>query len=52
MRRRTWMIALLIPLALSLSLLPAADEKSHNTGITWKKSPPTSAAGLYTLAIE
>jgi hypothetical protein len=37
MRRRTWTIALLVPLA--LALLPAADEKkSDNTGITWKKT--------------
>ncbi|HEY7152512.1 MAG TPA: VCBS repeat-containing protein [Gemmataceae bacterium] len=39
MRPRTWLLASLIPLALSLSLLGAADDKkSDDTGITWKKT--------------
>lgn len=39
MRPRNWLLASLIPLALSISLLPAADEKkSDDTGITWKKT--------------
>jgi hypothetical protein len=39
MRPRTWLLASFIPLALSLSLLSAADEKkSDDTGITWKKT--------------
>ncbi|HTU21999.1 MAG TPA: VCBS repeat-containing protein [Gemmataceae bacterium] len=39
MRPRTWLLASLIPLALSISLPSAADEKkSDNSGITWKKT--------------
>jgi hypothetical protein len=39
MRLRTWLSASFIPLALSLSLLCAADEKKgDDTGITWKKT--------------
>jgi hypothetical protein len=39
MRPRTWLLASLIPFALSISLLPAADDKkSDDTSITWKKT--------------
>lgn len=39
MRVRTWLLASFLPLALSLSLLCAADEKKgDDTGITWKKT--------------
>jgi hypothetical protein len=39
MRPRTWLLASIVPLALSFSLLGAADDKkSDDTGITWKKT--------------
>lgn len=39
MRPRIWLLTSLIPLALSISLLPAADEQqSADTGIRWKKT--------------
>lgn len=39
MRLRTWLPASFLPLALSLSLLSAADEKKgDDTGVTWKKT--------------
>jgi hypothetical protein len=39
MRPRTWLLASFIPLALSLSLLSAADEKKGlDNAITWKKT--------------
>lgn len=39
MRPRIWFLTLLLPLALSISWLPAADEpKSDDTGIHWKKT--------------
>ncbi len=38
MRPHTMMMASLVPLALVLSLLPASEKKSDDTGITWKKT--------------
>ena len=38
MRLRTWLLAVLISLLPALSLLTAADGKSDDTGITWKKT--------------
>jgi hypothetical protein len=43
MRRSVWLVALCVPLAVSLALLPAAEDKKDTpkddgTGITWKKT--------------
>jgi hypothetical protein len=40
MLRRTWILTLLVPLVLALSLLPAAEDKKKDDGtsITWKKT--------------